>query len=943
VNVSNLSFNASAEAQANSTQWLSGWQYRKEYNITWSSSADSNLFYDLSALRTTISGNPTDRHAFQPVHNATIVEVDAVVDGAIRKYLAYDSDSKGTQIRLYYTNDTGSFWVPYSGNPILGPSSNNYRWPSVTYVNGTFHMFLTDVTGGTLDRWTSVDGIHYTFVEYVKLGGNQWKNPYIWLNPNDNKWYLYSHDSSGPTEYIEVRRAANIDDLSKESDTLVMNRTGPLGSPTVMYFDSKYWLLAEELTGNVWKIVAFYSTTSPYSGFIQCTNSPVISDDEACPMLFLTEDQAHAYLFDDKDSSNWYQVTREVYINVTRTPTSEYLSDYQMRITTHYGNGVDGEEDVYLSGHSRADFGDVRFTWLNMSAGQEVQCNYWMTKLNISESADFWVRIPEIKSGTNSTIYLYYGESDALTTSNGNATFEFFDDFSGTLDKWTVIGGTWNIANGELIASTTSFGQRIRADNFTVGNNSIHVSVEWISGTYFENGVSVRGQTPHEESNGYTTFLSTWSSDYRHRISKMSSGSEKTLAGQGTGNPLKNVWYDAVFKLYGNTLRSSFSPLYSSEITAIDSSFSNGTLCLFDWSAASEVTHYDNLFVCKYVEPEPAPAGWGGEEVNGVVKIDRVFASATRADVGSVQTVGYHAEWGLNGSDVVGGSIFVNGTEHITNGTGWIIFNVNSTEVARDRWIVTGVNCSGNTHYVQTVGSPSIVWDRIKIADGGITASYVMLGDNATVWFKAFYEYDDEVFDGTKGMLYENGLTMVWSTLNNRWEHCYEATALGSETFAISGVNDTKYGLTGLNDAVGSKVLNIGSLPFSVVSNSTVSELTFNSTGIVLSFTVSGSPGTTGYANITVAKALIRNITELVIYIDGRQTNYTMTSTDFSWELYLTYHHSTHRVIAVLNSSPAAQSVQMPVDKMTLLGLIITLIIIATVLVARKEKRRKPR
>ena len=47
-------------------------------------------------------------------------------------------------------------------------------------------MFVEDYTGGTLERWSSTDGIHYTFVENVKSGGNQYKNPFIWLNPNDN-------------------------------------------------------------------------------------------------------------------------------------------------------------------------------------------------------------------------------------------------------------------------------------------------------------------------------------------------------------------------------------------------------------------------------------------------------------------------------------------------------------------------------------------------------------------------------------------------------------------------------------------------------------------------------------------------------------------------------------------------------------------------------------
>ena len=50
-----------------------------------------------------------------------------------------------------------------------------------------------------------------------------------------------------------------------------------------------------------------------------------------------------------------------------------------------------------------------------------------------------------------STMYIYYGKSNVATTSNGNATFEFFDDFSGNLSKWDPpVGGT--LADSEWAA-----------------------------------------------------------------------------------------------------------------------------------------------------------------------------------------------------------------------------------------------------------------------------------------------------------------------------------------------------------------------------------------------------------------------------------------------------------------------------------------------------------
>ena len=891
--------NADTTASALNSWFYSGWQYRKEHTITLEGPVQ---FYQLSAPWTTISGNPADRHALQPVHNTTIIEVDMVVDGAQRKYLAYDSDSSGSQVRLYYTNDINGSWTPYSGNPILGPTSRRYRWPSVTYINGTFIMFLTNLGSGTLEKWISTDGIDYSFNENVKSGGNPYKNPFIWLNPNDGKWYLYSHDSSGGTEYVMVRSAANINSLDTQTDTIVISRGGPLGSPTMTYYGGQYWLLAEIQVSGVWEIVSYYSSTSPVLGFNQCGNSPILVDDEACPMFFLTPDLTQAYLFRNRGSSTWYQLTRSMYVNVTGSQGPNKVTNYQVTVAAHSGSGTDSGQDFYLNGRSRTDFGDLRFTWRNSSTGSEVECNYWIQNMSAGDSAQFWVKIPEIDQGMNNTMYAYYGNSNAVTTNNPNATLEFYDHFNGDLSKWTVLGGTWQIINGQLDAQTTNFGQRIRANGFTFANNSVHVQIEWLSGTYFENGPYVRGQPPNEQNNGYMAILSTYGGLPRDRISKMSGGSETTPASQGTTNPSKNVWYTFVFSLYGNTLKSSISPLYTSQIVASDGSFSNGTLCLFDWSAAAEHVLFDNLFVCKYADPEPAHGSWGVETLSSFVIIDKTFVTDDRADVGTSQTVGIHAQWGNNSSDVVAGRVYVNGTEYITNDTGWANFIATSPSVGYMSWSITGVNCSGISTYVQTASSPSIVWDQIEISEGGVTKQSPTLGETTVVWFKALYEYDDQVFNDARGILYINGSQATWSTTNNRWEYSLVATTIGTTSYTVSGVNDAPYGLTSIDDRAGPQTVTVWSSPFSIVSNSTVMQFAFDSTNLTMSFTVSGPSGTMGYTNVTMAKTLVTNITGLTVYLDGNQIQFTNSSTQFYWLLSFTYHHSTHRVVIAMKS-----------------------------------------
>jgi hypothetical protein len=261
--------------------------------------------------------------------------------------------------------------------------------------------------------------------------------------------------------------------------------------------------------------------------------------------------------------------------------------------------------------------------------------------------------------------------------------------------------------------------------------------------------------------------------------------------------------------------------------------------------------------------------------------------------------------------------------------------------VGKDTWAVTGVNCSGVTTYSQTVQNSSIIWDRVKIVDGGVSKELLMLGEKTTVWFKVLYEYDDEAFDVATGVLYLNGFPMSWSTKNNQWEYDYTATAVGTKIFTISGFSDSSYYLTVINDTIGAQTLDVWSSPFSVISNSTISELAFNSTSRVLSFTVSGPSGTVGYTNVTIAKTLIANISELKVNLDGNQINYTATSTDYSWLIHFTYEHSTHNVVIILGSPNVESFNETPLRIATVVIVIAILTAILLVTKARQHYQSK--
>jgi len=160
------------------------------------------------------------------------------------------------------------------------------------------------------------------------------------------------------------------------------------------------------------------------------------------------------------------------------------------------------------------------------------------------------------------------------------------------------------------------------------------------------------------------------------------------------------------------------------------------------------------------------------------VNIDKAFVSDDRADVGSVQTIGFHAKWD-NGSDVVGGKIYVNETMYITNGSGWITLNYSSSSVGKRSWSVTGVNVNGVTSYRQTVSNPTIIWDRVRVTLSA-KATRVNVGSNALVMHHAIYEYDGTVFFG---LIVLNDTFFVQDTV-------------GSRGYKVTSIVDNKYGLT---------------------------------------------------------------------------------------------------------------------------------------------------
>lgn len=125
---------------------------------------------------------------------------------------------------------------------------------------------------------------------------------------------------------------------------------------------------------------------------------------------------------------------------------------------------------------------------------------------------------------------------------------------------------------------------------------------------------------------------------------------------------------------------------------------------------------------------------------------------------------------------------------------------------------------------------------------------------------------------------------------------------------------------------------------FSVLSNSTITEFSFNSTIPELSFGVSGEIGTTGYVDIYIPKSLLNDTSSLEVYLDDEQTDYTVASLTDGWLLYFIYQHSSHAV--TISWSLVEQTTESPLANWMIyvIPLAIVLVVIALVLVIKRRK-----
>jgi hypothetical protein len=283
-------------------------------------------------------------------------------------------------------------------------------------------------------------------------------------------------------------------------------------------------------------------------------------------------------------NSSWtYRKSHQLY-NATGAGTN-----YQVKITVINGTGTDSGNTVYINNKTRSDFGDVRF----VNTTDNGEYDYWMETLNTGVNATFWVEIGEDLSSTNQTIYTYYGNPTATTTSS----------FSNTMIVLT--------ANPTF----TPYGSRYPSDN-NIQENPANTLVP--DGTYGDMKTYDAWTLQDEGCNWVWDFGSTAGRAFRVKWK----ASATAISGYSTDftitisiSPDASTWTTVTsyqFTATGTKDDTTSEGAGSHRYVKVDQH--STTSCM----VSPGYTYADAVYARKYVSPAPSHGSWGSEETSGV-------------------------------------------------------------------------------------------------------------------------------------------------------------------------------------------------------------------------------------------------------------------------------------------------------------------------------------
>jgi len=280
------------------------------------------------------------------------------------------------------------------------------------------------------------------------------------------------------------------------------------------------------------------------------------------------------------------------------------LFDYQVEIVVPCFKGMN------------YNFSDIRFTY--KFGDEEREIPYWIEELR-PENATVWVKVPYIPKISNTTVYMYYGNPSATSKSDGDAVFEFFDDFE-TWTGWTQYG-EGKVSQDDTRAYDGNYSSHkttacdpngaYKSLGKTLGRNiALHFRVNRNSG-YTGNCHCDRIGILNADGDGYG-----WGYDHDNNeifIDKRTDYNATDFHRTSATDEM-DAWSKGILKITRNTI---YAERYLSDGTPAGSTSLNDV----DYTNFNRVYIFgghdywvDQIFIRKYSEPEPIANVWWIEQ-----------------------------------------------------------------------------------------------------------------------------------------------------------------------------------------------------------------------------------------------------------------------------------------------------------------------------------------
>jgi parallel beta-helix repeat protein len=196
-----------------------------------------------------------------------------------------------------------------------------------------------------------------------------------------------------------------------------------------------------------------------------------------------------------------------------------------------------------------------------------------------------------------------------------------------------------------------------------------------------------------------------------------------------------------------------------------------------------------------------------------------------------------------------------------------------------------GLCLRGNSNY-NIISGNKIMNSEIGIVLENSTNNYI--------YHNTFVNHELAHADDDSSNIWDNGKEgNYWSNYNGADN---DGDGIGDTAYIINENNTDNYPLMASITIFDAGTWEWTSYNVDIISNSTVSDFSFNPESALIQFKVAGETGTTGFCRVTIPKDMLYTEGNWAVLVDGASVTPTVNEDTNNTYLYFSYHHSTKTV-----------------------------------------------